>query len=677
MMAEINLPWLTVEHLLDLKKTSEDHPDRILYVNNAARFWRHFRSSNEWWVPMDEVDDMNLNERGALSRNNIINRSAKELNSLILKNDPVVILHPRNPSDSDLSDTMDDILMAAWRNSGAKKVLRSTELEAQVTGMGVMKIGWNPGNLKLGAEGDVILTKREYGNIWFDPFATNEKNGDDCAFIIDRTYQTPEAILAMYGEKGAKALGVKLTTVGRPRKTLLGYLETFKEKFTNAIRGYDNDQNAVDRRIPVYEFWLFTADIMYQLSTGLSEKKEKLYPYGVVATLIDDEIVRTIENPFAGKRRVKFTQEYGEETSNSVDVGHRKHPFVIDYWWRTANAEGRNGIYCCEGSVVQQVPLQYAYNKLRRNTEINAETIANPNFFYLADAIEMEETNITLGPAEGIPINPKYAGGGINNAIQFNNGKEIPMGVFNMLIDTKNDIEAAAGLKPGMVGNQPLGTSHTSGDAIGMMQESAYSSMWAPTDELNECLYELAFRYLGLIQQFYRQGRFIDVSDPVVGQERFVEFNQRLIAAAFSLQVVSGTTTPMYDVGRVQWQKEIKAEVDMALDTGSIDRMKSCLVYLANLRLPYVANWMQLLKQKIEEQTAIQEQMQMLGAAGLQSGAFQMGSAPPAGTANASGQPGEAPAFSEGEGENAGIEEYASELGLTREQLEQALQNIQ
>jgi len=225
-----------------------------------------------------------------------------------------------------------------------------------------------------------------------------------------------------------------------------------------------------------------------------------------------------------------------------------------------------------------------------------------------------------------------------------------------------------------MVGLQPMGTSHTSGDAIGMMQEGSYSSMWAPTDELNETLYEIAYRYLGLIQQFYKEGRFIDVSDPVMGQERFVEFNNRLIAAGFNLQVVSGTTTPMYDVGRVQWQKEIKLEVDNALASQNADMMKSCIVYLANLRLPYVANWIQLLKMKIMELMQMQEQLQQLGQMGLQSGAFQMGSAPPAGQP---GEAGNAQGIGEGEGANADLEGYAQEMGLTSQQLEEALQNIQ
>jgi hypothetical protein len=477
---------------------------------------------------------------------------------------------------------------------------------------------------------------------------------------LHTTRQTPESIVYRYQDAGAVALGLRSAT-GRKTDNIARYLKMIKEGLVAIVGQQPKKGEIVDRRVAVDELWLFPVTTRESdLAIG-NVVQEKRFPYGLVATFINDVRVRLMPNPNAKRRTIGVPISPTEMEDRNVELGHKEHPFVLLYWIREDDEEGASGIYDCEGTVKHQIPIQFTYNSLSRNTEINARTAANPGFTYISDALVIPEKRVTLGPGEGIAINPKYAQNH-DNAIKFHSGRELPVFVQQLMRDKKDAIEDCAGLKPGMVGLQPQGTSHTETEAVVTLQEASFSKMWTPTDELVACIAEIATRFLGVMQQKYKVGRYVDVS--VDGETQFAQVQARHIAAQFSVEVISGTTTPMFDMERTVRQAEIKLEVDKAIASGSTDLMMSTVVYLRNIRYPYVHNWIQLLLRKIEEIQQVQQRLQQIGAMGI-AGRLQGG----VGGAQPAGGPLALPEAGGAAGVGGTLDDLAAELGVSAEDL--------
>jgi hypothetical protein len=654
--------WLDTQLLAKMKDEVNNHPSRVKYMNSLRRGLRHYSASDEWWVPVSTLDDVDISSKHPNSRENIIRSSVLEVNSVLLKNNPMVITHPYRPEDADISDEMDKILMGAWRNAGTQYVLRSMQKESMICGLSVGKIGWNTANKKRGADGDVQLVRTVPGDLRLDPYAPNELRGEGIRYAVHTTRQTPESIIYRYEDEGAIALGIR-SARGRKSDSISQYLEMIQSKIQPIIGREEKEGEKVDRRVPVDEVWMFPLTVKESdLAIGrlVDEKK---YPYGLVATFINGRRVRLMPNPFISRRTVAVSLGPTEISSESHQVGHGMHPFVLLYWIREEDQEGYGGIYDCEGCVKHQIPIQHSYNSISRNIEINARTTGNPPFTYIEDALAIPEKRVTLGPGEGIPINAKYSQNH-SDAIQFHPGREMPIYVHQLALQKKDAIKDEAGLKPGMIGLQPQGTSHTETEAIGTIQEASFSKMWTPTDELVACIGDIAMRYLGLIQQKYKPGRYVDVS--AAGMTNFVKVQGHHISAQFSVEVISGTTTPLFDMHRAARQAEIKQHVDTAIASNNRDLMMSAVVYLRNLQYPYVHNWIQLLLKKIDELDMINQGLQGLGAMGIAGGLGQL--QVPGGAAQA------APALGAG-GAGDELDALAAELGVNREQLIAALQD--
>lgn len=664
-MPDMDVDWVDEELLAGVKNEVDQHPSRVKYLNTLRRATRHYQSSDEWWVPVSTIDDVNIGAKHPNSRQNIIRSSILEANSLLLKNDPMAITHPFNPADADISDNMDKMLMGAWRNAGTRHVLRSMHKQSMLCGLSVGKVGWDPSNKRRGADGDVAIVRCIPGDIRLDPYAPNELRGRGIRYALHTVRLTPESIVYKYRDPGAAALGLR-SAAGRKSDNIARYLKMIKERLVPIVGQQPKKGEIVDTRVAVDELWLFPVTTRESdLAIG-NVVEESRFPYGLVATFINNFRVRLIPNPNVQRRRMGIPIGPNEMEDRTVELGHKEHPFVLLYWIREDDAEGASGIYDCEGTVKHQIPIQFTYNSLSRNTEINARTSANPPFTYIADALAIPEKRVTLGPGEGIAINPKYAQNHAN-AIQFHPGRDLPVFVQQLMLEKKDAIKDEAGLKPGMVGLQPQGTSHTETEAVVTLQEASFSKMWTPTDELVACISEVARRYLGVMQQKYKLGRYVDVS--VDGETQHAQVQVRHIAAQFSVEVISGTTTPMFDMERTVRQAEIKVQVDEAIASGSTDLMMSTVVYLRNIRYPYVHNWIQLLLRKIEEIQQVQQGLQQLGAMGM-AGQLQGG----LGGVQPGGGPLALPQAGGAAGVGGGLDGLAAELGVSTEDLMAAFQ---
>lgn len=179
--------WLDVELLAKMKDEVDTHPSRVAYIASLRRGLQHYKSSDQWWVPVNTLDDVDISAKHPNSRENIIRSSILEVNSVLLKNNPMAITHPFRPEDADISDEMDKILMGAWRNAGTRYVLRSMQKESMLCGLSVGKVGWNTANKKRGADGDVQVVKTVPGDLRLDPYAPNELRGDGIRYAVHTT----------------------------------------------------------------------------------------------------------------------------------------------------------------------------------------------------------------------------------------------------------------------------------------------------------------------------------------------------------------------------------------------------------------------------------------------------------------------------------------------------------
>lgn len=650
-MNQKNLDWIDIDFLDSIDEEVETHASFGRYMKNVARGIRYYSATDEWWVPVDDHDDMDISDTTPTARENLIHSTVNEVGSLLLKNDPIVRFHPLHPEDSSFADNMDSILLAAWRNSRTRHHFRTMQKMSAICGLGVCKTGWNTANKSINAKGEVGIVFRSPTDVYFDPFASNAHRGLDCRYIRDTSWQTPEAIIYRYGHEGAKAVGAE-EEQGRPKKWHQN-LWANRKKIMDVVTGRTSEDEKVDRRFPVYEYWLFPLFGRESELAGGTMVDEKEYPYGLLVTRVKDRILRRVANPYYQKKR--FKQGQGINTKSPIaEVGHRMHPFVILYWNREMDGGGYNGIYDCKGMVQEQIPIQQSVDAVGRNVEQHIRTTANPGCYAFEDAFDIPMDRITRVPGQIIPVNPTYRSRGISDVVKDFSGQQMSPEVFQHLNYKRQMVGQIAGLKPHMVGLAPQGTSHTPAATVGTLQEASFSAMWVHNDEITSSVEDIALRYLGLIQQHYEPGRIVEISEEG-GIASFVEIQSRHLASMFRLEVVSGTTTPMYDIDKEVKLTNIKQHVDAALASQNITIMKSTLIYLDNLNLPFTYQWVQLLKQTIQQMELAQQTLEGMGGLAL------MGQG---------AQPALPPAAEQGE---PGLEALAADLGIPPEQLERAL----
>lgn len=613
-MAELD--WITPDLLNQIMAEAEEHPSRIKYLNNMRRGNRFYHASEEWYAPLGAYEDQDLAEDIPASRENIIYDTLNEVNSILLKNDPIVRLHPTGRPDlAWVSDELDKVIMAAWRASNAKHVIRSMSKEAAMGGLSVGKVGWTTRNKIKHPDGEVMIVKLTPADVYLDPCSKNAQRGADGRYIFHRSWQTPEAVLFRYGKEGADALNVELPR-GRPPKSFTSFMQSIRGKMEGWTKRKVSADEPLDRRVEVYEFWLFPiTDVDSELVIG-EMVDEKQYPYGIVATMANDTILRRRANPFIQRRRVALGEGLNVEGILAT-VGHRSHPFVTMYWSREMDEDNVNGAYDCQGMVQQQIPAQFDVNRLGTVILNNATTISNPHFDYIQDALDLPPGKIYLPPGGGMPINAKYTKR-IDDVIRWHDGAQLPMYVYQFYNDKKEAVRLAGGVKGGMIGLEPTGTSHTPEGTIAGIQEASFSRMWTPNDELGACLTDVAFKYLGLIQQYYKPGRYVDLSQGP--QQAYVEIQGAHLAAQFRVEVVSGTTTPLHDVEKDTKMATIKAMVDQAIASGLPELVESCIIYLVNIGYPHAYSWIQLLQRKLQQMQQMQAGYAQMGEMGVRAG---------------------------------------------------------
>lgn len=651
--------WITIELLDDMDAEAEGHPSRLTYLKNVKRGWKWYKKRGGL-APMGEFDDEEIDPRHATSRDNVIKEAVDELGGLFLKNNPIVRTYPQpgHPEDGKLADDMDAIRLATWRDVGVPAVLASMLKESMIAGLSTGKVYWDYSNKIKNNKGEVAIVKLSPKDVFFDPFATNDHRALDCRYIIHRTKQPIAILLQRYGDDAAVALGLR-DSRGRAAKysRIVGrYLNMSREKLVRYLLGPGAvaDGEQVDDSEEVREYWIFP------ITSGESDlvlgKKieDDGYPFGVVVTRILDHIVKVKANPFSSVKKRSTRTEEGFKTE-TLRIGSQRHPFVPMYWARDADEDSNNTIYECMGIVEPMIPMQSSIDRLRRNIEINARTLANPGGLVNEDAFEFPMEQMTMGPSELMAVKDGFS---FDEALRLHDGKQLPQYVFELLVHTEANIKQRIGIRPGVTSLSPLpgGTSHTPAMTIGALQQAAFTPLWPYVKEVDMTVHDISVLMDGLIQQFYTEGRFVDVSSE--GSRRYVEWTNKHITANFRREVVAGTTTPIHDIERGQKLAEIASVTNEALLSNNPDLVQSTVYYLRNLRNPDAYDWMQLLEEKLESLKQQAQEMQQIGLQGLQQQALP--------------QEGQEADFSDEE--VSGLESFSEETGMTPEQILMSLE---
>lgn len=633
MADDIEVKFVTAKLIKDMIKESQEHPDRQAFIKEMKRCWKYMKANDTSFTPTSNGDDTERDWGKPVGFENRIAKNVYDMLSLMLKNNPIVRHYPQSdkPEFCELADRRDDMLLATWRpdNGNMSSVIRTEQLEAMVSGLCISKIFWDSNN-RFSGNGQIAGNKIPHEDLFIDPFALNDQRGLDCGYIIHRTRHSKEYILARYGSEGEIALGLR-SPKGRKKGSLAqtasgawsrfaGYV---KEELINPLKNGTSPVDAYDKiekREYVYEAWIFpTVQSDSNLVSG-EDVAEEDHPYGVVATMIRDRIVKIIANPYVAKKPEMVTDEmdvrYGQ--TKETEIGARRHPFVFHYWLSSVDKDGRNSVYCCQGAVSAMIPAQSSFNDLATNIFINAVTLANPGLVVAEAALSgVPDNRYTHQPSTVYKIAANYRGS--IPPISFLQGASLPEYVYLLWQEKGKAITELGGFSDIMNGLRDMGTSHTPAGTVAGLQEASFAPLFSPITALSEAIYDMSTIIEGLMQLYYEEGRFINISQK--GRQTYLQWktlgeNSDLFAS-FTRVVVSGSTTPMEDIGKSQAVMAINQMVSQALLSQNPSIMESTVLTLKNMNRAYTWDWIQLLQKEIAKLTSIEESKQKIGAASI------------------------------------------------------------
>jgi hypothetical protein len=647
MPKKINIKGLTPEYLNGMIDESRNHTTRIDYLKVMAKCRKHYNANSQWLSPDGETEMTDENgeyPQNVIAFENRIKQSVDNAVSVYLMNRPQIHSQPfsERPQDADLADHMDLMRSALWEPDGANigNVMYTLTQEKCIGGLSVGKNIWNPYDQTKGKEGEISLFKCVPDDLFLDPYASNDHRGQDCRYKIHRLWMTPEYIVQKWGSEGEIALGLR-SKVGRRADKSSGYA-------TTALSS-DSEKGDVDPRVEVYECWL--KPIMYvDPEEMLKQKYEGIdLSFGIVVTMINNYIIKIITNPNAEYKTIpEIDTESGQAVSKRKLIGSLRDPFVLLYHQTTSDDQGRNLIYMAHGMVESMIPVQHGYNRTMTNIAIHTSTAANSMMGVMEDGLVGKDVqDITGEPGEILTINPRYQS--VANAIQRIPPGQMDPSVQQLAVDYRNSIQDLGGIAPEMTGQAPSGTSHLPGTTLQGLQSASFTPLRTPIELLDLCIYDISVLCDGLMQLKYKPGRHIAVSNK--GQMRYIEWTSAHMTAQFSRKVVSGSTTPSNDVDRVNVLTQMNEIVMNSLASQNPQIMKSCAIMMANMKNPYLYDFIQLLQTEISK---LEAQMQGIQDLGMSQIGQQM-----------QGQP-------QGQGQD-GVSQFAQMLGIDPSQLNQHL----
>ena len=555
------IEWL--EDRLDLS----DEP-RKDFLDNAIHAHYLFNNDLERWIPGTE-EPIDTNDGHPVSTDNMIQPMLLDAVSLLLKNYPMFRIKPTKASDFDLTDEINKHINAAWASSEAQRMLSISQLTALMLGLSILEVtpSWNT----MG-EVSIDISVVPLSDVWVDP----KQIDIDKSWVVRRTWHTERELEIDWGKKEID-------------KALNYYPAHALQNASAEEEVFPDWWSHVDDQIPLFTVWLRPEDLDPDIFTNQEIIDS---PYGRKIEIINQKIVRNVPNPFA----IAAAGADGEPTW----VGHKTHPFVTHECNRIIDEYGYSGFYDVRGLVTSMESSQWELNELSRILMQIGRRSAQPvviapegsltdptsNITYTAGKVIQFDPSISPSPPTAVPL-PTDAG-----YLQYLHSQR------------KSTLREQSGIREFMTGGgQAPGTSHTPAGTIASVQETSFTRMWTIVAALDRAIQGVAKRMLGLMQEFYDVGKFVATSEK--GDQWFGEWQESHVENEFNVEVISGMSTPLRDIDRVNTATQVYQAIAPVVQLGSMPQNMSSLMlvkaYLQTINEPAAFEYLNLVNTMLEE----------------------------------------------------------------------------
>ena len=555
------------------------------FLNSAAHAHYLFNNDLERWIPGTE-ESIETNDGHPVSTDNMIQPILLDAVSLLLKNYPMFRVKPTKPTDFDLADEINKHVLSAWRESQVQRKLSISQLTALMMGMSVLEVtpSWN-----MMGQVQIDLDVVPLSDIWFNPKLIDSDN----SWVIRRTWHSERELELDWGEESIKdALGEY------PSSHQLSNSATEEE--------FPDWWDDVDDMVPLFTVWIPATDLDPDVFT---QEEIDESPYGRKVELLAEKLLRDVPNPYA-----MVLSEEGE----GLWVGHKCHPFVVHECNRVIDEYGYSGFYDVKGLVNSMESSQWELNELSRVLMQLGRRVAQPAVVAPEGSLTDPTSNISFTAGKVIQYDPAVSPQpptpvpmpGDASYIQYLHGQR------------KSTLREQSGVREFMTGGgQAPGTSHTPAGTIASVQEASFTRMWTIVASLDRAIEGIAKRMLGLMQEFYSVGRFLSTSES--GDQWYGEWQSSHIENEFNIEVVSGMSTPLRDLDRVQTATQIFSSILQIVQMGPMPQNLPSLMlvkaYLQTINEPAAYEYLTLVNSMVDEinnrmqqQQQQQQQQQMM-----------------------------------------------------------------
>lgn len=571
-----------VEDFLDLADTPKD-----MFIRNMEHAHYLYNNDLERWIPGTE-DPIEVNDGHPPSTENMIQSMLLDAVSLLLKNYPMFRVKPFKPSDFDLSDEMNKHVLSAWEQADTQRLLQLSQLNALIAGLSVLEI--RPEKDVTGAV-KFIIELVPHEDIWFNP---KEIVYDKC-WVVRRTWHTRRDLELNWGEEEVE--------------DALGYAPSMQWQIDESEEHVPTWWDEVDELYPLYSIWVTPNEY----DPDIQEEEEILgAPYGRKYEILNRKVLRDVANPYA----MPFMSE---TTEQELWIGHKTHPFIVHECNRNIDSSGYCGFYDVSGIVNAMESSQWELNELTRILMQLGRRVAQPPIVAPEGSLTEPTSNITYTAGKVIQYDPQ---------VSPQPPTPVPMPADASFIQylhgqRKGALREISGIRDFMTGGgQQPGTSHTPTGTIASVQEASFTRMWTIVSALDRAIQQIGYRMLGIMQQFYELGTYNSVS--VNGDQWYGEWQSKHIENEFKVEVVSGMSTPLRDMDRVQTATQIFQAVSPIIQMGPVPQnvpmLRLIKAYLNTINEPAAWEYLNLVNTMLEqaeqaEQAAMMQQQRPMMAA--------------------------------------------------------------
>tara|TARA_Y100000593_G_scaffold94659_1_gene194943 strand:- start:9741 stop:11492 length:1752 start_codon:yes stop_codon:yes gene_type:complete len=542
------------------------------FIDAAEHAHYLFTNLLERWVPGSQ-EQLETDGHPA-SVENVIQSLVLDAVSLLLKNYPMFRVKPTKPSDFDLVDEINKHVLSMWKDSGAQRHLQLSQLGALISGMSVLEVypEWNAFD-----EMEIKINLVPQTDIWFNP----RKIDADDAWVIRRTWHDLHSLELKWG-----AATIERALSG---ETMMVDRALFPEFWS-----------AQDDMYPLYTIWVPASEYLPNNSKWFSKSSREEAPFGRMIKMLGRYELQDIANPYA-----MVNLSYGGKF-----LGHRSHPYVVHECNRVVDPFGYSGFYDVQGLVNPLESTQWELNELSRVLMQMSRRVAQPpmivpegslidptgHISYTAGKVIQYDPNVTPQPPTPVPLP---------------NDTQMATYLHGWRMQMMREQSGIREMMTG-AGGSP-GTSHTPVGTITTAQEASFTRMWTIVSALDRCIEGIGKRFLGLMQEFVTPGKFNYLSES--GEQWYGEWQDSHIEMEFRLEVVSGMSTPLRDMDRVQTASNLYQSIAPIVQMGPIPQnipsLQLAKAFLTTINEPAAFEYLNLVNNMLQmAQGGMQQQQQ-------------------------------------------------------------------